>query len=115
MLGEHAAYYSANKFFGTVGLFEDAFGSMFALSAGIERVCEIYSVCPFFAGETHFVRIDYYHIVATVGVGSECGFVFAAKQFCNACAETTKYLIGCVNHNPLFVCILFVDRNSLVT
>ncbi len=88
---------------------------MFALTAGVAGVGEVYAIGPLLAGEAYLVGIDDDNVVATVYVRSEVGLVLAAKQFGNLGAEATQNLVSSVYYDPFLLSGLFVSRNGLVT
>lgn len=115
VLGEHALYHAVEQAIGTVGLGHDTGGRALALAAGVARVREVNAVGPFLTGQLHLVGIDDNHVVATVHVRGEIGFVLTAQQLGYFRAKASQHLVGSVDYDPFLVCRDFVRRNGLVT
>ena len=86
-----------------------------ALTTRITSVTCVNLISLLLAGEYNLGCIDNDYVVTTVYVGSETWLVLSAEQLGYLRAETTNYLVGCVDYNPLFLSCLLVYGDSLET
>ena len=109
VLGEHTFYHLDEE--GVIAgldvlverLLHEDLGGRHTLSAGIAGVAEIFTVGHLLAGKAHFVGIDDDYIVAALYVGRVAGLVLTAQNQSDGSAETSEYLIGSINDDPLVV------------
>ena len=103
ILGKHTSYNVLDKTLVTFVTCSNLSRSELLLTTGITREGQIDTVCPLVTSHLNLVSIDDDYIVTTVYVRSKAGFVFTSQKFGNLCAKTTKYLVCCINNNPLFL------------
>ena len=90
-------------------------GCELTLAAGITCEVQVDAVIPFVAGENHLLGIDDDDIVSALHEGGVAGLVLSTQNFRNLRAKTAEHLVGCVNHNPLFLDAFGVRGKGLVT
>ena len=91
------------------------FGGELTLATGIACVGVINAVCPFLAGENHFVGVDDDHIVAALHERRITGFVFAAENFCDFRADAAEHQVGGIDQHPLLGAMLGIGGDGFVT
>lgn len=85
------------------------------LTTWITGVTDIFLLGPFPSSETHLLGVDHDDVVTTIYVGSEVGFMLAAKHESDAGGNTTKNLVLSINYQPILVNGFVIGRHRLVS
>ena len=85
------------------------------LTTWITGVTDIFLLGPFLSSETHLLCVDHDDVVSTIYVGSEVGFMLAAKHESDAGGNATKNLVLSINYHPILVNGFVIGRHRLVS